>query len=103
MAIVSGKSFWATLYKPYNKFDEARLKYSLDLALDFFEVFDLAFGLAFGFGLTSSRLVTASVSFAKRSKALAFLSAVAEYLAWFTALRQSLRIESFIVDDIKLI
>lgn len=34
MAIVSGKSFWAILYKPYNKFDEARPKYSLDLALD---------------------------------------------------------------------
>tara|TARA_R110002020_G_scaffold47639_4_gene135479 strand:- start:5515 stop:5943 length:429 start_codon:yes stop_codon:yes gene_type:complete len=67
------------------------------LVLDFFEVFLV---LAFGCGLTSSRLVTALVSFANSLRALAFLSAVAEYLAWFTALRQSLRIESFIGDEI---
>ena len=34
MAIISGKAHWAKLDKASNPFDETKLKYSLDLALD---------------------------------------------------------------------
>ena len=34
MAIISGKAFWVKLDKPQNKFDENKLRYSLDLSLD---------------------------------------------------------------------
>jgi len=46
------------------------------------------------FGATSSRLETASINSVRSLSACALRSAVGMYFAWFTALRQSLRLMS---------